>query len=85
MEGAKRRKQQKQQQQGGHQAELGDGRTPSDPEPQTRASEGDGNAAADPSSGTPATGLEAVRMRLRERLAAKPGGGEGGDVEQSTM
>lgn len=77
MEGARRRKQEKQeqQQQGGRQAKLGDGRTPTDPET-TRA--GEGNAAADPSS-APATGLEAVRMRLRESLAAKPEVGEGGD------
>eukprot|EP00752_Nemacystus_decipiens_P008352 g7466.t1 len=79
MEGARRRKQQEQQKQGGHQAELGDGRTPTNPELTAG-----GRKAADDSSSAPATGLEAVRMRLRESMAAKSGGGEGRRPEKST-
>lgn len=82
MEGARnRRLQQQQQQEQGAQnpAELGDGQTPTDPD----TSELGGNDATDPSSAS-ATGLEAVRMRLRESLAAKPGVGERGDAESTS-
>lgn len=78
MEGARKRKQQQQQQQGSYPAaELSDGQqTPTDPE--TKAI---GGSSAVDSLSASATGLEAVRMRLRESLAPKAGDGEGGARE----